>query len=117
MVMPATIFMQEELGQLKLLWDTVSAVLHTFHAWSGMPWGTINVEELVEEAKQLTKDIKLLPKGVRQGLGWEPVGLQGIAGGMSQLFSSGGHACSKVLFRVDCAGTQLRSVPPAGGRG
>ena len=39
---------QEELGYLKAMWDMVAAVLHTFQAWSGMRWGSINVESLQE---------------------------------------------------------------------
>lgn len=39
-------------------------MLHTFQAWSGTLWGSINVEALMEECKQLTKDIKHLPKAV-----------------------------------------------------
>lgn len=41
-------WLQEELGCLKSLWDTAAAVLHTFQAWSGMPWGGINVDALQE---------------------------------------------------------------------
>ncbi|KAL4450636.1 hypothetical protein ABPG77_000992 [Micractinium sp. CCAP 211/92] len=55
----------EELNYLKALWDQTAVVLHTFQAWSGMLWGSINVEALMEECKQLTKDIKHLPKAVR----------------------------------------------------
>lgn len=56
--------LQEELVYLKALWDQTAAVLHTFKAWSGMLWDDINVEALMEECKQLTKDIKHLPKTV-----------------------------------------------------
>ena len=62
--LPTRLRVQEELGHLKSLWDMVAAVLHTFHAWSGTLWGAINVEGLMEECKQMTKDMKQLPKPV-----------------------------------------------------
>ncbi len=43
-----SLHLQEELGYLKSMWDAVAAVLHTFQAWSGMRWGSINVESLQE---------------------------------------------------------------------
>lgn len=59
-----SLHLQEELRYLKALWDQAAAVLHTFQAWSSMLWGSINVEALMEECKQLTKDMKHLPKAV-----------------------------------------------------
>lgn len=45
-------------------------MLHTFQAWSGTLWGAINVEGLMEECKQLTKDMKQLPKAVSLARWW-----------------------------------------------
>ena len=59
---------QEELGYLKSLWDMAAAVLHTFQAWSGTLWGAIHVEGLMEECKQLGKEMKGLNKAVRGGV-------------------------------------------------
>jgi len=64
-LVPPPCLLQEELVCLKALWDMTAVVLHTFQAWSGMLWGHINVESLMEECKQLTKDLKHLPKAVR----------------------------------------------------
>ena len=57
--------MQEELGQLKSLWDVVGMVLSRFKEWKQMLWGDIDVDFLVEETKKLLKDIKTLQKPIR----------------------------------------------------
>ena len=56
---------QEELDQLASLWDRVAMVLNRFKEWRAMLWGGIDVAILVEETKQLLKDIKTLQKPIR----------------------------------------------------
>ncbi|KAI3434556.1 hypothetical protein D9Q98_002629 [Chlorella vulgaris] len=56
---------REELEQLKSLWDSVGRVLYTFHAWSKLFWTTLNVEDLIDECRQLLDHVKGLPKAVR----------------------------------------------------
>lgn len=56
---------QEELGHLRKLWDTVAAVLGTFGEWYRTLWDVIVVDELLERTKGLAKDVKALPKAVR----------------------------------------------------
>ncbi|KAK9843805.1 hypothetical protein WJX81_007069 [Elliptochloris bilobata] len=55
----------EELGHLKSLWDMVGAVMATFSAWHATLWDNIQVDELVEEARKMIRDIKTLNKAVR----------------------------------------------------
>ena len=50
---------------MKALWDMVSTVMTTFEAWRATPWDAIEVEELMEAAKKMTKDLKTLPKPTR----------------------------------------------------
>ena len=57
--------MQEELVYLKALWDMVAVVMRTFAEWCATVWDAIAVDDLVEAAKQLTKDLKTLPKPCR----------------------------------------------------
>ena len=57
--------MQEELVQLKALWDVVAMVLTRFREWKAMLWGDIDVDFLVEETKKLLRDIKTLQKPIR----------------------------------------------------
>lgn len=57
--------LQEELLHLKALWDMVSSVMATFEAWRATPWDAIEVEELMDAAKKMTKDLKTLPKPTR----------------------------------------------------
>ena len=56
---------QEELVFLKALWDMVATVMRTFADWCATVWDAIAVDDLVEAAKQLTKDLKTLPKPCR----------------------------------------------------
>jgi len=56
---------QEELGYLKALWDMVGAVMATFGAWHATLWDRIQVDELVEETRKLTRDLKQLNKAAR----------------------------------------------------
>ena len=57
--------MQEELGQLRQLWDMLAMVMRRFQEWRAMRWGAIDVDFLVEETKKLVKDIKTLQKPIR----------------------------------------------------
>ena len=57
--------LQEELIQLKSLWEMVAMVLGRFQEWKQMLWGAIDVDFLVEETKKLLKDIKTLQKPIR----------------------------------------------------
>ena len=43
----------------------VGTVMFTFKDWYRTPWDKINVDFLVEETKKLSKDVKTLPKAVR----------------------------------------------------
>ena len=61
--LPCTL--QEELVFLKALWDMVATVMRTFAEWCATVWDAIAVDVLVEAAKQLTKDLKTLPKPCR----------------------------------------------------
>ena len=56
---------QEELVYLKALWDMVATVMGKFAEWCDTVWDAIAVDDLVEAAKQLTKDLKTLPKPCR----------------------------------------------------
>ena len=56
--------LQEELGCLKALWDQVAAVLFIFADWQRAPWGSVDVEALVEECKRLGKEMRTLHKAV-----------------------------------------------------
>ena len=56
---------QEELVQLRALWDMVAVVMGQFKEWRAMKWDSIDVDFLVEETKKLLKDIKTLHKSIR----------------------------------------------------
>ena len=43
----------------------VAVVMRTFAQWCATVWDAIAVDDLVEAAKQLTKDLKTLPKPCR----------------------------------------------------
>ena len=50
---------------LKALWDMIAAVMRIFSEWCATVWDAIAVDDLVEAAKQMTKDLKTLPKPCR----------------------------------------------------
>lgn len=56
----------EELESLKALWDMASVVLFTFHDWTRTLWDKIDVDQLMEECKKLSKEVKMgVPKSAR----------------------------------------------------
>lgn len=57
--------LQEELGYLRALWEMVERVLSKFGEWYTTLWDKINVDQLLEHNKALSKDVKTLNKAVR----------------------------------------------------
>jgi dynein heavy chain len=55
----------KEAKLLKLVWDMIGMVSITFTEWRKTKWDEINVELLQEESKKLTKEIKTLPREVK----------------------------------------------------
>lgn len=55
----------EELNSLKALWDCVGVIMYTLGEWNKTAWDKIDVDYLVEEAKKVAREIKLLPKAAR----------------------------------------------------
>jgi hypothetical protein len=43
----------------------IATVMRTFSEWCATVWDAIAVDDLVEAAKQMTKDLKTLPKPCR----------------------------------------------------
>ena len=56
---------EEELHNLKALWDMVAFVMFTMQDWRTTKWETIDTEMLTEKNKMLAKEIKSLNKSAR----------------------------------------------------
>ena len=50
---------------LKETWDSVNAVSNLFESWQTTLWAAINTEELLDEVKLLQKQIKKMPRVIR----------------------------------------------------
>lgn len=59
------------MGLLKELWDMVAIVESSMAAWRTTPWREIHVEDMEQECKHFSKDIRSLDKEVRGGEGRE----------------------------------------------
>ena len=57
--------LQEDLKHLRTLWDSVGVIMGKFNEWCSMLWDKIDVDFLIEECKQLAKDVRTLNKAVR----------------------------------------------------
>lgn len=57
---------QEEADSLRLLWDEISTTLDIFSSWDALPWPQVDAEALGEECKRKSKDLKSLPRSVRE---------------------------------------------------
>ncbi|KAL4513647.1 hypothetical protein Ndes2526A_g04979 [Nannochloris sp. 'desiccata'] len=57
---------QEEAHALRLLWDEISTTLNIFSSWDALPWPQVDAEALGEECKRKNKDLKSLPRSVRE---------------------------------------------------
>jgi dynein heavy chain len=57
---------QEEADSLRLLWDEISTTLDIFSSWDALPWPQVDAEALGEECKRKNKDLKSLPRSVRE---------------------------------------------------
>jgi dynein heavy chain len=58
----------EDLVLLKQVWDTVVMVRETFKSWDTILWDKIDTETLVTTVKDISGQIKVMPKGCR---GWK----------------------------------------------
>lgn len=58
----------EDIKTLKGLWDVVLMVESLFQQWKITLWADIKTDDLIDETKRLTKQIKVLPKKARE---WE----------------------------------------------
>ena len=56
---------QEDLGYLKAVWDMIEKILGTFAEWYRTVWDKINVDQLLEQTRLLSKEVKGLNKAVR----------------------------------------------------
>lgn len=59
--------LRRELGLLKELWDMITMVESRMAAWRTTPWREIHVENMEQECKHFSKDIRSLDKEVRGG--------------------------------------------------
>ncbi|KAG7239799.1 hypothetical protein INR49_028387 [Caranx melampygus] len=59
---------RREVGLLKELWDMITMVDSSMAAWRTTPWREIHVEDMEQECKHFSKDIRSLDKEVRA---WE----------------------------------------------
>jgi dynein heavy chain len=55
----------DDLVNLKSLWDCIVLVCETFASWDSISWDDIDTEELVFRVRDLSIQVKNLPKGVR----------------------------------------------------
>jgi len=55
-----------ELGLLKRAWDMASLVLEIFNDWRNSLWSSVDVDEMIEETKRLLREVKSLPKAIKQ---------------------------------------------------
>ncbi|GAB0093903.1 hypothetical protein DMENIID0001_090950 [Sergentomyia squamirostris] len=60
---------RREIRLVKQLWDFVFCVESCIEHWKMTPWKKIDVEEMEQECKKFTKEIRALDKDVRD---WEP---------------------------------------------
>ncbi|XP_056152723.1 LOW QUALITY PROTEIN: dynein heavy chain 9, axonemal [Lampris incognitus] len=74
---------RREVGQLKELWDMITAVESSMAAWKTTPWRDINVDDMELECKQFSRDILALDKEVRA---WEA--FTGLDSRMKNLLTS-----------------------------
>jgi dynein heavy chain len=72
---------QEELALLRTLWDAAASVLATFSRWGATPWSGIDADSLLEETKKLGKEVRSLPRAVREYEAWR--GLEERVKGMA----------------------------------
>ena len=56
---------QDDLKHLRSLWEMVGVVMGKFSEWCATLWDKIDVDFLIEENKQLAKDVRTLNKAVR----------------------------------------------------
>ena len=57
--------MQVELGLLKVAWTLADVLLKSFKTIYATKWDDINVDDLIDRAKNLSKDVKRLPKAIK----------------------------------------------------
>uniref|UniRef100_A0AAV2JSR2 Dynein heavy chain linker domain-containing protein n=1 Tax=Knipowitschia caucasica TaxID=637954 RepID=A0AAV2JSR2_KNICA len=74
---------RHELGLLKELWDLISVVDSSMAAWKTTPWKDIQVEDMEQECKRFSKDIRGLNKEVRS---WDA--FEGLDSGVKNLLTS-----------------------------
>jgi dynein heavy chain len=55
----------KEAKLLKMVWDMIALVTNMFSEWRTTRWDQINVELLQEESKRMAKEIKTLPREVK----------------------------------------------------
>jgi dynein heavy chain len=70
-----------ELGLLKQAWDFASLVSEIFADWRNTLWTGVDVDEMIEECKRLSREVKSLPKAVKA---WDvAIGLQALVQDMA----------------------------------
>jgi dynein heavy chain len=56
---------RRELVMIKTLWDYISIVKSSIEDWKTTPWLEINIDQMDQDCKKFSKDIRMLDKEMR----------------------------------------------------
>jgi dynein heavy chain len=73
---------QEELAALRVLWEAAAGAAGARAAWGAAPWAGCDADALVEETKKMVKQLRALPRSLREYEAYRAV--EGRVKGMGQ---------------------------------